>query len=190
VIRTANGFVNEIDGTLQNLSSIHTRSFDVNLTYRTPQTSAGRFGLTANGSWLLKYIVVEANGASSLTLDRLGTERGSPDQAFPKFKGNATLDWTLGGFNASVTGRYVAAVHEIDQFTYALANRLNSRFYVDAQINWTPPVMDRRLLLTIGGNNLTDKDPPGCFTCSVNNYDPTTYDVPGQFFYGRISYKM
>jgi iron complex outermembrane receptor protein len=45
-------------------------------------------------------------------------------------------------------------------------------------------------MLTVGGNNLTDKDPPGCFTCSVNNYDPTTYDVPGQFFYGRISYKM
>lgn len=190
VIRTANGFVNEIDGTLQNLSSIHTRSFDVNLTYRTPQTRAGRFGVTANGSWLLKYIVVEANGAAPLVLDRRGTERGSPDQAFPKFKGNATLDWTLGGFNASVTGRYIASVHEIDQFTYALANRLNSRFYVDAQINWTPPVLDRRLMLTIGGNNLTDKDPPGCFTCSVNNYDPTTYDIPGQFFYGRLSYKM
>ena len=50
--------------------------------------------------------------------------------------------------------------------------------------------MDHQFTLTIGGNNLTDRDPPGCFTCSVNNYDPTTYDVPGQFFYGRISYKM
>ena len=190
VIRTANGFVNEIDGTLQNLSSIHTRSIDASLSYRTPQTGAGRFGLTANGSWLLKYIVVEANGASSLVLNRKGTERGSPDQAFPKFKGNATIDWSLGDLAASVTGRYIHSVHEIDQFTYALANKLGSRFYVDAQVNWTPPVLDHRMMLTVGGNNLTDKDPPGCFTCSVNNYDPTTYDIPGQFFYGRISYKM
>ena len=190
VVRTSNGFINEINGTLQNLSSIHTRSFDMNLTYRSPPTGIGRFGLTGNGSWLLKYLVVEANGVAPLTIDRRGTERGSPDQAFPRFKGNVTLDWSLGDLGASVTGRYIASVHEIDQFTYALANRLGSRFYVDAQVNWTPPIMDRRILLTVGGNNLTDKDPPGCFTCSVNNYDPTTYDVPGQFFYGRISYKM
>ena len=67
---------------------------------------------------------------------------------------------------------------------------LNSRVYVDAQANYTLPMMDHRITLTVGGNNLTDKDPPGCFTCSVNNYDPTTYDVPGPFYYGRISYKM
>jgi len=191
VIRTANGFVNEIDGTLQNLASIKTRSFDVNLTYRTPLTEIGRFGLTGNGSWLLKYDVTQANGGlGQFVIHRRGTERGSPDQAYPKFKGNATLDWTYGGFNASVTGRYIAAVNEINQFTYALANELASRFYVDAQLNWTPPIMNHELTFTVGGNNLTDKDPPGCFTCSVNNYDPTTYDVPGQFFYGRISYKM
>jgi iron complex outermembrane receptor protein len=191
VIRTANGFVNEIDATLQNLASIHTRAIDVNLTYRTPEIGIGRFGLTANGEWLLKYIVVQENGSlGQFVIDRRGTERGSPDQAYPKFKGNATLDWTYGGFNASVTGRYIAAVNEINQFTYALANPLASRFYVDAQLNWTPPIMDHQLTLTVGGNNLTDKDPPGCFTCSINNFDPTTYDVPGQFFYGRISYKM
>ncbi len=191
VIRTANGFVNEIDGTLQNLSSIHTRSIDASLTYRTPPAPFGRIGLTANGSWLLKYLIVEGNGAlGNLVIDRRGTERGSPDQAYPKFKGNVTLDWAYGGFDASVTGRYIAQVNEINQFTYALANPLASRFYVDAQINWTLPVMEHRWTLTLGGNNLTDKDPPGCFTCSVNNYDPTTYDVPGQFFYGRISFKM
>jgi iron complex outermembrane receptor protein len=61
---------------------------------------------------------------------------------------------------------------------------------VDGQFNWRLPFLERRVTLTVGGNNLTDKDPPACFTCSVNNYDPTTYDVPGRFFYGRISYKM
>ena len=191
VIRTANGFVNEIDATLQNLASIHTRSIDANLSYRSPQTQIGKIGLTANGSWLLKYVIVQANGGlGNFVLDRRGTERGSPDQAYPKFKGNATVDWSLGGFAASVTGRYIKSVHEINQFTYQPANLLASRFYIDAQINWTPPVLDRRMMLTVGGNNLTDKDPPGCFTCSINNFDPTTYDVPGQFFYGRISFKM
>ena len=92
--------------------------------------------------------------------------------------------------HASVTGRYIHSVHEIDIVTRDFANKLGSRFYVDAQLNYTLPVMDNRVRLTVGGNNLTDKDPPGCFSCSINNFDPTTYDVPGPFFYGRISYKM
>jgi iron complex outermembrane receptor protein len=188
VVRTRNGFVNEIDGTLENLDSIHTRTIDATLSYRSPPTGIGKIGLTANGSWLLKYVVSEANG--SLVINRRGTERGSPDQAYPKFKGNATLDWSLADLGASVTGRYIQSVSELDPFTRASTNKLASRFYVDAQANWMLPIMDRRVMLTVGGNNLTDRDPPGCFTCSVNNYDPTTYDVPGQFFYGRISYKM
>ena len=187
IVRTANGFVNEIDGTLQNLDSIHTRSIDTSLSYRSPMTGAGRFGLTANGSWLLKYELIESGGF--LVINRRGTERGSPDQAFPKFKGNATIDWSLADISASLTGRYISSVSEINPNT-GLPNILSKRFDVDGQLNWTAPVLDHRLMLTLGANNLTDRDPPACFTCSVNNYDPTTYDVPGRFFYGRISYRM
>ena len=94
----AKGFVNEIDATLENLASIHVRTFDISLSYRSPLTGIGKFGLTANGSWLLKYVLtVQQNGGiGQFVIDRRGTERGSPDQAYPKFKGNATLDWTLG----------------------------------------------------------------------------------------------
>ena len=196
VKRTLKGFVNEIDATLQNLASIHVRTFDMNLSYRSPQTRIGKFGLGANSSWLKKLRIVQQNeGIGQVVIDRRGTERGSPDQAYPKFKGNTTLDWTLGDFNSSVTGRYIAHVTEFSPTDLGgiagkRTNVLGSRFYVDAQLNWTPPVLDRRVMLTVGGNNLTDKDPPGCFTCSINNYDPTTYDVPGRFFYGRVSYKM
>jgi iron complex outermembrane receptor protein len=196
VVRTAKGFVNSINATLQNLASIRTRAFDLSLSYRTPETGFGRFGLTGNGSWLLKYKIVERNGAiGDFVIDRRGTERGSPDQAYPKFKGNGTVDWALGGFAASVTGRYIAHVTEIGLGGVpfpngSVTNVLGSRFYIDSQLNWRLPVFDERLMLTVGGNNLTDKDPPGCFSCSINNFDPTTYDIPGRFFYGRISYKM
>src|SRR5256885_16349319 len=37
VKRTFKGFVNEIDATLQNLASIHVRTFDAGLSYRSPQ---------------------------------------------------------------------------------------------------------------------------------------------------------
>jgi TonB dependent receptor. len=44
------------------------------------------------------------------------------------------------------------------------------------------------MALTVGVNNIFDKDPPACFSCSLNNFDPTTYDIPGRFGYARLSY--
>jgi iron complex outermembrane receptor protein len=187
IIRTANGFVNEIDGTLLNLDSIRTKGIDAALSYRSPATGFGKFGFFANASWLLKYVLTASNGF--VVIDRRGTERGSPDQAFPKFKGNATIDWVLGDFETSFTGRYIDAVTEIDSNT-GLPHKMNSRFYGDVQFNYFPSILDKGLQLTLGVNNVFDSDPPPCVSCSLNNYDPTTYDVPGRFGYVRLSYKM
>ena len=187
VRRTANGFVNEIDGTLQNLDSIRTRGIDMTVNYRTARTAYGTFGLTANATVLLKYVLSASNGF--VVINRRGTERGSPDQAYPKVKANATIDWSLGDFAASFTGRHIDAVTEINGNT-GNPNRLGGRFYGDIQLRLTPSALDRRFILTAGVNNVFNQAPPGCFSCSLNNFDPTTYDVPGQFGYVRLSYKM
>jgi iron complex outermembrane receptor protein len=42
--------------------------------------------------------------------------------------------------------------------------------------------------LTVGVNNVFNKNPPVCGTCDSANFDPTTYDIPGQFGYARLSY--
>jgi iron complex outermembrane receptor protein len=182
VIRTANGFVNEIDGTLQNLDSIRTKGIDFILNYRTPETGIGTFGLSANATLLTKYILSQSNGF--VIINRRGTERGSPDQAFPKFKGNATLDWSTDSYGASFTGRYISGVVE------NTGDKLKRRFYGDVQLFVSPSWMDHRTTLTIGVNNVFNTDPPACSTCSLNNFDPTTYDVPGQFGYARLAFKM
>ena len=46
----------------------------------------------------------------------------------------------------------------------------------------------RALSFSAGVNNVFDRDPPQCFTCDSANFDPTTYDLPGQFGYVRLSY--
>ena len=186
VVRTANGFVNQIDGTLQNLDSIRTKGVDATINYRSPLTPIGRLGLTANATFLLKYVLSASNGF--VVLNREGTERGSPDQAFPKVKFNLTGDWSLGDVAASFTARYIDGVNELK--ANGTPNRLSSRLYGDVQFIYTPSYLQQRVALTAGVNNVFNNDPPGCFSCSVNNFDATTYDVPGQFGYVRLSYKM
>ncbi len=182
ISRTPNGLISRIGAQLQNIGSIRTRGIDVTANYRTPETGFGRFGLQLNGNFLMKYSETFPAQVGFTTTNYLGTTRGFPDQSYPRFKGNGTLDWMLGAFTGSFTGRYIDAVREAD------GKKLNSRFYGDVQLGYA--FFDRRMALTLGVNNVFNQDPPACFSCTGPNYDPTTYDVPGQFGYVRISYKM
>ena len=187
VVRTPSGFISSINGVLLNTGGIRTRGIDANLTVRTGEGSAGAFGLSLNGNYLIRYAEIVPATEGNTTTDYTGKERGSPNQAYPRFKGQAILDWSLGPVSASVTGRYIDAVDEI-----ALVNKqvvtLGSKVYGDVQVSLRPAWMDRAFALTVGVNNVFDTDPPACFSCDLNNFDPTTYDVPGQFWYARVSY--
>jgi iron complex outermembrane receptor protein len=47
------------------------------------------------------------------------------------------------------------------------------------------------LQLSLGLNNVFDKDPPICLSCSLNGYDASTYDIPrGRFWYARADLRF
>ncbi|HEX8125860.1 MAG TPA: TonB-dependent receptor [Allosphingosinicella sp.] len=186
ITRSASGAVTQIRGLLQNIAGIETDGLDVTLNYRTGETGIGRFGLYWTNTFLFNYQVSVPATDGVTVIDREGTEQGSPDQAFPKWKSTAVLDWTQSGssgFGASLTGRYIKGVDEAD------GNHLGSRLYTDLQLRWEPESWNG-FGFALGANNLFDVGPPPCFTCGLNNLDPTTYDVPGTFFYARVSLKM
>ena len=185
VTRTANGFITRVNGLLQNIGEITTRGIDLTLAYRTPETGFGAFGLSLNANHLLEYRETVPSATGSTTTDYRGRTRGSPDQSYAKFKGTGVIDWQIGDFGASFTGRYINAVKEFDN------KQLDSRIYSDIQLTFAPSfIADKKLVFTVGVNNVFNIDPPACVSCTGPNYDPQTYDVPGQFGYLRISYKM
>jgi iron complex outermembrane receptor protein len=181
ISRSASGQVTQIRGLLQNIASIETDGLDLTLNWRSPPTSAGTFGLFWTGTVLFNYRVIVPATTGTTTIDREGTEQGSPDQAFPKFKSTGIIDWNLREFGASLTGRY------IDHVLEANGNRLGTRFYTDLQLRWN---LHDGFGFALGVNNLFNVNPPGCISCGLNNMDPTTYDVPGRFFYARATYHM
>ncbi|MFA5989413.1 MAG: TonB-dependent receptor [Sphingomonas sp.] len=183
--RSSNGFLAQINAQLLNVGTVETDGVDVTLNYRSPQTGIGSFGISSNNSFLLKYNESVPATAGFTLIERVGTERGSPDQAYPRFKSNTTFDWAIASVGVSFTGRYISGVTE-SQNNLALG----SRFYGDIQLTYTPSWVGQRVTLTAGVNNVFNQDPPACVSCSLNNFDPTTYDVPGQFGYLRLSYKL
>jgi len=182
ITRTASGAVAQIRGLLQNIAGIKTDGLDVNVNFRTGDTGAGKFGLFWTNTFLFNYDVTVPATNGTTSISREGTEQGSPDQAFPKYKSTAVLDWSLREFGASLTGRYISGVDEP-------GNRLHHRLYTDLQLRWDGDSLGG-FGFALGVNNLFNRPPPACISCGLNNFDPTTYDVPGRYFYARATYKM
>jgi iron complex outermembrane receptor protein len=184
ITRSASGAVIGIANPLINIGSIKTRALDLNIDWRSPEWSFGQFAAHWYTTRLLEFTENVPASGGLIAIEREGTERGSPDQAYPKTKSNLMIDWDKAEFGATLTGRYISKVSEAGD-----PNKLSDRLYVDAQLRWSPSFLDDGLGLAIGVNNLLDKDPPGCVTCGLNNYDPNAYDAPGRLMYFRLSYR-
>lgn len=65
-------------------------------------------------------------------------------------------------------------------------NRIPSAVYHDVSAFWNAPWNAR---ITLGVNNLFDREPPRSATTFANSFDPQ-YEIPGQFFYVRYSQKF
>jgi iron complex outermembrane receptor protein len=185
ITRTPTGTVSAINNPLINIGGVETDAVDLTINWTMPETSLGTFSLRSSTNFLLSFDEIVPTSTGFLAIPREGAERGSPDQAYPEVKSNLSVNWDWNQFGATGTLRYISEVDET-----GAANSLDSMTYIDFQARWTPAALDDRVTLALGVNNLTDEDPPGCFTCGLNNYDPTTYDPPGRFGYVRISFRQ
>lgn len=185
ITRTPTGTVSAISNPLINIGGIETSAIDFTLAWTSPEWSFGTLSLRSSTNFLLEYNELVPTSTGIIAIEREGTERGSPDQAYPEIKSTLMLDWDWRAFGATATARYISEVDEA-----GAPNSLSATTYWDLQGRWTPAVLDDRITIALGINNVTDEDPPGCFTCGLNNFDPTTYDPPGRFGYIRFSYRQ
>ena len=173
----------QIQGILPNIAAIRTKGSDLNVSYRTRRTNLGTFGFTWNNTWLEEYEVILPTATGKQVIKRPGTEQGSPSQAFPRYKSVGIIDWDLADFGATLTGRYISRLRESD------GNIMQARLFTDFQLRWSPPVFNHAFGLAAGVNNFLNAHIPGCDTCDLNNFDPTAYDIPGRFYYARLTVK-
>jgi iron complex outermembrane receptor protein len=186
LVTRVNGNLTQVSGLLQNIAGIKTKGYDLNIAYRTGETGFGRFGFTWNNTFLRNYDVIVPVTGGTQVISREGTEQGSPSQGFPKYKSVGILDWDMRSFGATITGRYVSKLKE----DVIPANTMNAKFYTDVQLRFTAPSFADRFGFALGVNNLFKTKAPGCFSCDINNFDPTVYDIPGRYYYARASIKL
>jgi iron complex outermembrane receptor protein len=186
LVTRVGGQLTGIQGLLQNIAAIETDGVDVNIAYRFPPFPIGQFNFTWNNTFLNNFDVIVPTSTGELVISREGTEQGSPSQGFPKYKSVGILDWNRTAFGATLTGRYVSSLTE----PLGNNNKMGAKFYTDFQLRWLPEFFQERFGLALGVNNFLNTKAPGCISCDINNFDPTVYDLPGRYYYGRLTVKM
>jgi iron complex outermembrane receptor protein len=205
IMRTPTGTINGFDNQLRNIGSLRTDGIDVTMSYRPPRTSVGGFRVTSMSSYLLNFIESIPASGGFTDLHRDGTEVGDPEHAYPRFKSSLILDWFQREWRASWSLRYIHSVTEscpdLADFPGTCSkpdpnddsnskNVLDPTFYNDVQVTWTPRALDDQVDVTVGVNNLFNQQPPKCYSCALNGFDATTYDIPGVFGYVKAGYRM
>jgi iron complex outermembrane receptor protein len=185
-----------VDDQLANLGTITTSGIDLKANWMGPQWNWGQTSASLQATRTLNYKAVDIYG--DVFQQAVGVEVN--DSAIPDWKMNLQLGWKLGTWDASWNVRYIAAVNEFCSNAAATPaqgcptgtglHRMGAAVYNDAQLGWDQSFGVKGLKLSIGANNIFQKQPPACDSCTLNGYDAGTYDLPFRFIYADLNYKF
>ncbi len=210
--RARDGQISNLLVTSLNVGTYEVEGFDLNVAYQLRETKFGKFGVNWDSTYLTKYYV-DVNGDGVVTDDpvsgeggnRVGEYRNRDNQW--RIRSNLATNWAYGDYGLTANLRYYSSQTENcaslsvsstqipllcsdpGRITAAGArpeNKIPSVTYTDVSAFVNVPWNAR---ITLGINNLFDRDPPRSATTSANSYDPQ-YEVPGQFVYMRYSQKF
>ncbi len=199
ITRAVTGGINGFNNRLQNFGSIETDGYDIDFFWTLPETDIGVFRASWRNTFVDSYDAQDALGSAQP--QGVGVEINN--SGIPEWASNLTLDWALGDFSASWGARFTDGLTEDCQDFRATgvcsdvptdpnvraSNSLGGTTYHDIQLSWKTPMVGN-MRLTGGVNNVGDKDAPFCYSCSLNGYDASNYDLPGRFYYAKVDFKF
>ena len=194
VTRATNGRVTNIDNRNINVGGQKVAGLDFAARYALP-TRAGRFTGVFDGTWLLQFNRILADG--SITNERGNFDFGN----LPDFKFNAGVTWGLGGLGAGVSTRYMGHLFECSngagtsrggQCDVNGTNNPRRRQVAvfnsyDLFASYALPSGLGRTNLSVGVQNVFDEAPPFIYSAFAANTD-SDYPLVGRFFYVRLAH--
>ena len=198
ITRNSNGSIADLLSAGLNIGSTEVEGYDLTVGYRLPETAYGTFSAVWDNTYLASYI--NDNDGDNLAGEY--TDGGNNNW---RIRSNLALRWELGDWGANLFTRYYSGQDEScagvaasqrplicsdpDRRTAdgaAPENHIPSVVYNDANVFWNAPWNAQ---VTLGVNNLLDKDPPRSATTFANSFDPA-YEIPGRFIYMKYTQRF
>ena len=189
-----NGPLLQVLTTYVNASSLETSGLDIVSSYKL-ETDAGTFTPSISATYILAYDLVDPQAGP---IDGAGLRNNSNiGVSTPELRANIGLSWQHEEYSANIFARYVDSYSD-DQncadgtlFSPACTvgfKDVDSHMTWDAQVNIDLGAIfetDGAYVLTFGGVNLTDQDPPQLFTNA--GFDSKVHDPRGRQLYARLA---
>jgi iron complex outermembrane receptor protein len=165
----------------QNLGNLRTSGFDVDVGWRGPIASFGRFGFALNGTYISVWKIQEPEG-----LTYVSAVGGPPSIAgpIPRWRHYASLSWDEGPWGATLAQTYQSGYEDANFDPSFPPRRVSSYDIWDIQGRYAGFA---NTTIVLGIKNLMDRAPP--FTnVAPAGWDAFYADPRGRMFYARLSY--
>jgi iron complex outermembrane receptor protein len=189
-----NGPLLQVLTTYVNASSLETSGLDIVSSYKL-ETDMGTFSPSISATYILAYDLVDPqagpiDGAGSRNNSNIGVST-------PELRANLGLNWKHEEYSANIFARYVDTYSDdqncADGNLFSAACTLGFKD-VDSHLTWDAQVnvdlgrlfeTDGAYVLSLGGVNLTDENPPQLFTNA--GFDSKVHDPRGRQVYARLA---
>jgi outer membrane receptor protein involved in Fe transport len=208
------GQISSITQPTANLGRTDVSGVDVNLSYRLPEFSFGRFVASVNATYMKEFNVDLAPGSIGDSVLHLaghfipffsGALSGCPGNTgvctIPRWKAQSFLNWNLGSWDASWRMRYIGRFQmgnpNLDEQQSAYPGlpggviKYGAITYNDISFGYNIEALNTRL--DFGVDNIADKQPPffGYDSQTLNTgTDPSTFDQIGRYYHASITVKF
>jgi outer membrane receptor protein involved in Fe transport len=190
-----NGPLLQVLTTYVNASSLETSGLDIVSSYKLETEDMGTFTPSVSATYILAYDLVDPqagpiDGAGLRNFSNIGVST-------PELRANFGLNWKHDAFSANVFARYVDGYSDDQNCANGAAfsaactegyKAVDSHLTWDAQVNIDLGSMfetDGAYVLSLGGVNLTDEEPPQVFTNA--GFDSKVHDPRGRQIYARLA---
>ncbi len=184
----------QVNTTYVNASSLETSGLDIVSSYKI-DTDIGQFTPSLNATYILAYDLDDPQAGD---IDGVGLRNFSNiGVSTPQLRLNLGLNWSSDNHSANLFARYIDSYEDdqncADGSTFSPActsgfKEIDSIVTVDFQYNMNLGAMldtDASYILTLGGINITDEEPPQVFTNA--GFDSKVHDPRGRQLYARIA---
>ncbi|WP_141735280.1 TonB-dependent receptor [Oligoflexus tunisiensis] len=176
----ANNNIKIIEAIALNLAARKVEGVDLAFDYALRGTPTGSYTFNLLGSHYIKYMnQADKTAAFENVVGKYSDTAAGGRGSIPKWKGLFDVTWSNFGFNVGATANHVTKLDVGSDFEYS---SLPAWTTYDLRAGYEFLNYGR---LTLGINNVTDKEPPVTDAAFNDNIDARTHNLIGRFYYAR-----
>jgi len=177
--------ITAIDQRFVNLGETRISGIDIDARYISPPTDWGRFQITMNGTYYIKYDVQQPDGSFAGFVSN--AYQAVATGITPRWKSYTAGTWTYGPWSATLGNTYQSSYIDVNLDNDGNLRRVGSLSLWDLQGSYTG---FKGWTFTVGAKNVFDTDPPltNSNLTFQSGYDPSYYDPRARFVYASIRY--